>query len=201
MRECLCTRDPLLHHVLVTARGHATARPSLGRAGFLKHFLRSEYGTLRLSPANMAGAAETAAYIARLNAFLSHTRQWAAPWTANPAAVDVFLAAVGLSLVVAPRAAASTTAPKPSSKPSFAARVKATFLAQWAHAGFALLLTWLLYVAVFHYLANLPVDAAMPLGVLSRFWMQPDIITAVAIGRGLSLAVGALLGIIDGPGA
>lgn len=32
--------------------------------------------------------------------------------------------------------------------------------------------SWVLYIAVFHYLANLPVDAPMPRGVLARFWMQ-----------------------------
>ena len=47
-------------------------------------------------------------------------------------------------------------------------------------------------------LLPLQVSAPMPLGVLSRFWMQPDIITAIAVGKGLVLAANALLGMIEG---
>lgn len=41
------------------------------------------------------------------------------------------------------------------------------------------------------------VSAPMPLGVLSRFWMQPDIITAIAVGKGLVLFVNAALGLVE----
>jgi hypothetical protein len=38
----------------------------------------------------------------------------------------------------------------------------------------------------------------MPLGVLSRFWMQPDVLTAVILGRGLVLVFNAALGLLAG---
>lgn len=46
------------------------------------------------------------------------------------------------------------------------------------------------YVAVFHYLANLPTGAgnAMAEGVLARFWMQPDAAVAVMLGCGVIAA-------------
>lgn len=51
--------------------------------------------------------------------------------------------------------------------------------------GALLLFVWSLYVVVFHYLANLPVDAAMPRGVLARFWMQADVLTCIVFGAGV----------------
>lgn len=57
---------------------------------------------------------------------------------------------------------------------------------QFQAVGIVLLAAWLLYVFGFHYLANLPVDAPMPRGVLARFWMQADVLTAVVFGVGIA---------------
>lgn len=52
--------------------------------------------------------------------------------------------------------------------------------------GRLLVAMWLFYVVVFHYLANLPTDSPMALGVLARFWMQADALFCVAVGAGVA---------------
>ena len=170
------------------------------RPGFLKHFLRSEYGTLKLSPSNTPESQQ--AYMNRLFAFWTHTREWLAPGVTHPAVVDVFAALSAACLLSSPQRLAAATPSTPAGKKApLGARVASTFLLQWAHAGCALLLAWAMYVVVFHYLANLPVDAPMPLGVLARFWMQPDILTAIAAGRGLAALLQTALAVIGGRAA
>ena len=41
------------------------------------------------------------------------------------------------------------------------------------------------YLVVFHALCNIPLGSAMHLGVLKRFWMQPQVVTCLFVGPGL----------------
>lgn len=52
--------------------------------------------------------------------------------------------------------------------------------------GFVVLGSWLTYIFGFLYLANIPVDDEMARGVLARFWMQADILSAVVFGVGFA---------------
>jgi hypothetical protein len=165
------------------------------RPGFLTHFLRSEYGTLKLSPASL-GADETAAMVARLTVFWQHTASLL--WLAPDAAVAVFAAAAAIVLVGRPSVSStSATASTPGKAKGSKGRAAAAPACSRCSAGAALVVAWLLYGGVFHYLANLPVDAAMPLGVLSRFWMQPDVLAVVVVG----VAVNTVLSWRRVPGA
>jgi hypothetical protein len=51
--------------------------------------------------------------------------------------------------------------------------------------GPALASTFFFYLFVFHSLANLPLDDPMPRAVHSRFWMQPNLVVALWMGVGL----------------
>ena len=41
------------------------------------------------------------------------------------------------------------------------------------------------YLVIFHALCNIPLGSAMHLGVLKRFWMQPQVVTCLFVGPGL----------------
>ncbi len=63
-----------------------------------------------------------------------------------------------------------------------------------------LLTTYTFYLIIWHLvLSNLPLDAPMPYGVHSRFWMQPNILLAVFAGLGLELVVGKVLSLALAP--
>lgn len=65
----------------------------------------------------------------------------------------------------------------------------AKWLASWDDEGFsaptALLVALVVYVVVFHWLSNLPLDDPLLFGVHARFWMQPNIIVFVFCGSGI----------------
>ena len=53
------------------------------------------------------------------------------------------------------------------------------------------LFAWAGYVAFFHWRSNLPLDHALYRGVLKRFYMQPNLLLSVVIGRALAFAFAA----------
>lgn len=63
------------------------------------------------------------------------------------------------------------------------------WLASWDDEGLsaptALLVALAVYVVVFHWLSNLPLDDLLLFGVHARFWMQPNIIVFVFCGSGI----------------
>ncbi|CAM9235874.1 unnamed protein product [Ectocarpus sp. 13 AM-2016] len=62
-------------------------------------------------------------------------------------------------------------------------------LASWDDTGFsapaALLAALVLYLVVFHWLSNMPLDDPLLFGVHARFWMQPNIVVFVFCGVGM----------------
>ena len=46
---------------------------------------------------------------------------------------------------------------------------------------------------VFHYLSNMPLDAALTYGVHARFWMQPLLVLCIATGVGVAWLGAALV--------
>lgn len=65
----------------------------------------------------------------------------------------------------------------------------ASVFASWDDKGrsapIALLVALAVYVVVFHWLSNLPLDDPLLLGVHARFWMQPNIVIFVFCGAGI----------------
>lgn len=61
-------------------------------------------------------------------------------------------------------------------------------LASWDEKGLsaptALLVALVLYLAVFHWLSNMPLDDPLLFGIHARFWMQPNILVFVFSGTG-----------------
>ena len=74
-------------------------------------------------------------------------------------------------------------------KPAATTRGVAGFLASWDDAGssapMALVVALGVYLVVFHWLSNMPLDDPLLFGVHARFWMQPNILVFVFCGVGI----------------
>lgn len=70
-----------------------------------------------------------------------------------------------------------------------ATRTVVNFLASWDDAGLsaptALIASLLVYLIVFHWLSNMPLDDPLLFGIHARFWMQPNIVVFVFCGVGM----------------
>lgn len=70
-----------------------------------------------------------------------------------------------------------------------ATRTMAEFLASWDDAGLsaptALIAALAVYLIVFHWLSNMPLDDPLLFGIHARFWMQPNIVVFVFCGVGI----------------
>jgi hypothetical protein len=148
--------------------------------GFLRHLLRSDYGTFRLlardDQAAEGIAARTTAYFVDLL------------WTQSP---PLLQAALALGMAVSVFAVWATY--KPASVRSGASRaVGAPPLAGTGSVGVVpgmLAGCWLVYLAVFHTLSNMPLNDDLLRGIHARFWMQPNLLAFAIAGIGACLAV------------
>lgn len=70
-----------------------------------------------------------------------------------------------------------------------ATRTMVEFLASWDDAGLsaptALMTALAVYLIVFHWLSNMPLDDPLLFGVHARFWMQPNLVVFVFCGVGI----------------
>lgn len=132
--------------------------------GFLDHLLRRDYGTFQLLP---PGHAESSSWLAKIGAWAGHF---------SSASLGVGLV---LAFVAAGDAAAVTLSPRKG-----AGQASAWVLLLAASAAF--------YLAAFHALANVAVGDAFLLAVLSRFWIQADLVLCILAGIGLGIACGRL---------
>lgn len=70
-----------------------------------------------------------------------------------------------------------------------ATRTIAEFLASWDDAGLsvptALIAALAVYLIVFHWLSNMPLDDPLLFGIHARFWMQPNIVVFIFCGVGI----------------
>ena len=138
-------------------------------AGFLRHFLRQDYGTFQLMT-RAHGAVEGP--VARHVAFATDLATVQLPHPAWAAA-----AAVGVIVAVWRAASASGGSAK-------------GWAARWAQsAPLALVVALAVYLAVFHGLANMPLTDPLLFGVHQRFWMQPALLVFTLCGVGADAAV------------
>ena len=138
--------------------------------GWLDHVLRRDYGTMQLAAEGFSGAV----------GFASQLRAWA-----THAAKETLGIGIGLALLAAAGAAGLSfrVAPNNATPAHSATR-------SWVRLVVASLV---FYLGAFHALANLPVDDHVLLGVLTRFWLQADVLVCVLAGIGFAV-LGARLG-------
>lgn len=163
--------------------------------GFVHHFLRRDYGTLRLYSGKASSSEDL---VQRLAAYAGDV----ANRQSNPQKLLPLLALVGFAALCFFTKATSilpsdTTRASPSAKDEKAHRGRgkngnknaAPSTRQTSRSGFeisvALATTLLFYLLVFHSLSNLPLSDPLLFGIHSRFWMQPNILVCVAAGLGL----------------
>ena len=129
-------------------------------AGFWRHVSRAEYGSLRL--AARADGGDVSAYFGRLAAMLTH---------------EGLLCGSALATLVAVAAALAAMV---RARTSYAAAALGT-----------LLFSYVLFAGVFVWLANIdPSSGGLAVGVLERFWMQPDVTVAIFVGTGVASIAG-----------
>ncbi|CAM9766485.1 unnamed protein product [Ectocarpus fasciculatus] len=138
--------------------------------GFLRHVLRSEYGTLNLGipVPNAEGAVE------RIGEYLmdssSQTMHVGPPMAAL---------GIGWALAVAHTGACSNKH-RPRSR-----RVR--------HFGLGLATAWAFYVTIWHCIfSNISLHHPMSRAVHARFWIQPNLLLCVAAGCGLGLVANTI---------
>lgn len=139
--------------------------------GLVRHFLRKEYGTLKLGIAtpNGAGALE------RIREYLGDTIQ-------QTTAAGPLLALLGIAWVLLAPTAATT-----SSSPNKLHEAKRMRL-----FGIGLTAAWAFYVLVWHNVfSNISLQHPMSRAVHSRFWMQPNLLLCVAAGAGIGVTMNA----------
>ncbi|GLD96327.1 hypothetical protein PINS_up005010 [Pythium insidiosum] len=136
--------------------------------GLVRHILRQEYGTFKLSPQT----ALTEGFRERVMFYLADAAQ-------ELDVSGVAFAAIGLTalLVVGPRG-----------MPSFAKTHPLPSISRWL--GPAQLSCWVFYIGVFNALANLPLASPLPREVTRRFFLQPHLLLAVWSGVGVAMLEG-----------
>lgn len=177
--------------------------------GFLRHFLRQDYGTFRLyaKSTDAPGVLERTFYYVR--DFLTKE----APYGIGALAfVGIFAATRRLPLSYAPDVQSASTVARTAGggstqagkSPSTGAPANGQATAAPAVADAdtstvapALLGTLAFYLFVFHFLSNMPLDEALLYGVHERFWQQPGVLTFTFLGVGLSLLTQRLERIVD----
>lgn len=154
-------------------------------SGFINHIRRKDYGTLRLFSGNDAGS----------EGMLRRTVLWAQDFVfcqGKPLVALFFL--VGCVEVVraeyyrrvAKRRFQSTRRSmiKIQTVKGFCSNLK--FDVDGPGVDTAILCSLILYLVVFHYLSNLPLNNNLFFGVHQRFWMHPNLLCFVLAGVGLS---------------
>ena len=153
--------------------------------GFMRHILRSEYGSFRLSPFERVEGSEGP---------WTRTVAWGADAAQQFTTLGAGMAAVGAVASVAlpflPKATGAADGADVSASPGSSALSR--------RLGLAVAATLAVYLGVFNTLANLPVgEEGMAREVTRRFWMQPNIIVSLWLGLGLrtfSSGLGAIFG-------
>ena len=130
--------------------------------GLWVHVLRREYGTFSLSPTDF----QAEGWMERTMAYLADTRQ-------DLGLSGYFLAVGGVCLTLLHRPLTVT-----KDTHTVVQRIVLVVCCMWCF-----------YLAVFHYLSNLPLDNPMAYEVHRRFWMQPNIVISIFLGLGTCHAV------------
>lgn len=167
---------------------------SLSVGDFMKHFLRTEYGTFSL-------ASQEATY--KESNFGRNTKYFLVDMVHQIGAVLIILAGFAVWKVISSvYVYTQSRSKKPSNTTTFkkqqlAGNKKANIEPTSTKAvesnstlpslQIALLLMWTLYVNFFNYFSNLPIEQPLFYGVQQRFWIQPLIITVFMAGHGLTL--------------
>ncbi|KAJ1412181.1 hypothetical protein B484DRAFT_422918 [Ochromonadaceae sp. CCMP2298] len=196
-------------------------------AGFLKHVLRSEYGTFRLG---IIEGSETG--LQRIGIYIQHTSA-----ESGHALFPLLLLLLGVLWLLRARGeermrgkppltrststlyrkATKKKNTKESAEAIISAPVSATSAGvgtgagsktgagegagAWAAPVYVLLGLWVFYTVLWHcVLSNLPLSAPMPFAVHSRFWMQPNLILYALAGAAAGCVGAAVLSFLSPAG-
>lgn len=199
---------PYLHMPLAHTfwRGRGSWGDTSTISGFLRHLLRSDYGTLRLLARDDGGAenfsARTAAYARDvINDQVPH------PVMALLAALGciVCLTFVSLKCLGLRKASGSLnsngkkrTGQADSSSSSATLNAPIAHVAAVAASSPAAIPFFLaFYFFVFHNLSNMPLRDPLLYGVHARFWLQPNALVFLLVGIGAAGIVNAAIGYLD----
>ncbi|KAG9401466.1 hypothetical protein AC1031_009330 [Aphanomyces cochlioides] len=139
--------------------------------GLLRHLVREEYGTFKLSPIKSTNLTETP--LERGLLYIQDARE-------QFIGVGFILALMGLWRADNTEASEATESPTTESVPAVG-----TSPEQRSYDDL-LLLTLLHYLVCFNSLANLPLYIPLTRAIHSRFWMQPNMVIAILLGVGLA---------------
>ncbi|KAF0698386.1 Aste57867_10988 [Aphanomyces stellatus] len=155
--------------------------------GLLRHLVREEFGTFKLSPIKPTNLTETP--LERGLIYLQDARE-------QFIGVGFILALIGLWRADNPDAAntpATTENATPASTQEAASPVPIAAAEPYLGTSLEqrslddlLLLTLLHYLVCFNALANLPLYVPLTRSIESRFWMQPNIVIALFLGIGFA---------------
>ncbi|CAK4672536.1 hypothetical protein LEN26_007105 [Aphanomyces euteiches] len=163
---------PYLHLMKVS---ETPSKGSWGNAsswmGLLRHLVREEYGTFKLSPIKSTNLTETP--LERGLLYIQDARE-------QFIGVGFILALMGLWRADNTEASEATEPTTTESLPAVG-----TSPEQRSYDDL-LLLTLLHYLVCFNSLANLPLYIPLTRAIHSRFWMQPNMVIAILLGIGLA---------------
>mmetsp|Transcript_39037 Transcript_39037/g.57329 ORF Transcript_39037/g.57329 Transcript_39037/m.57329 type:complete len:789 (-) Transcript_39037:593-2959(-) len=151
-------------------------------SGFIRHFLRSDYGTLQLFSGDDTGSEGT---VERVSLWLY---DFATIQAGHPCLI-IFL--VWGCILLWRRPKTTYNREKHVRRSLQRDQIKITSrskVAEWdtSDVGRSLVSSLVFYLVVFHTLANLPLSEPLLFGVHQRFWMQPNILCFIFIGVGLT---------------
>lgn len=188
--------------------------------GFIKHFLRADYGTFRL----LAREGTVESFRERNGLYFKDLAQAQMPKYMAlvfliGAAFALFVGARGaVRACLTARSAASSTAGKHKQQPaavntdaaaagttsstSFDSVLDNASAARWvggfgASAPLTAVALYALYFAIFHSLSNMPLNDPLLYGVHARFWLQPNAFAFMLVAVGLAAAA-LLLQMVSG---
>ena len=143
--------------------------------GFWRHFRRADYGTFRLYSVSQ----ETEGLFERLAAHLWDFTERQSLY------IGPFVALYGIWLSLSRKK--RTGSPGKRAKKN-AGKVDNSSPIDTSTITWALVSMYAFYQVVFHTLSNMPLKTPLLFGVHARFWMQPNIILFVFLGRALTAA-------------
>ncbi|ETW00206.1 hypothetical protein H310_07603 [Aphanomyces invadans] len=174
----------LTPYVHLMHESETPSRGSWGNAsswiGLLRHLVREEYGTFKLSPITSTNLTETPWERGLL--YLQDARE-------QFVGIGFILALLGLWRAEGPadetsRPLTDSSAPSTTTRPASTEPTTAT--PEQRALDDLLLLTFLHYLVCFNSLANLPLYIPLTRSIHSRFWMQPNMVIAMFLGIGLA---------------
>lgn len=138
--------------------------------GLVHHFLRRDYGTLRLYSGNDATSENV----------IARTFSWADDFISHQLCRQIMMLMSILGIVCGLQLLGDR-APSPLKKKLRAKQTANSSSDVWKLILFALAF----YLVVFHSLSNLPLSNPLLYGIHARFWMHPNILVFVLIGIGV----------------